>query len=117
MSFAVIKGEKVFFNFFQANYPAFSDGCCVQPSLIRKTLSFCRIFTCKTQLDAHKNLQMHTNVTDVCGKVTSKCSCISSILQTAFVTALHEKNMVRRRMKSLLEVTFVRYCALWHFVQ
>ena len=117
MSFAVIKGEKVFFNFFHANYPAFSDGCCVQPFLNSKTLLFGRIFTCKTQLDTHKNLQMHANVTDVCGKVTSKCSCISSILQTAFVTALHEKNMVRRRMKSLLEVTFVRYCALWHFVQ
>ena len=91
MSFAVIKGEKVFL-IFSGSYPAFSDGCCVQPSLNSKTtLSFCRIFTCKTQLDMHKNLQMHANVTDVCGKVTSKCSCISSILQTVFVTALHEK--------------------------
>ena len=90
--FCCHKGRKSFFQSFQVNYPAFSDGCCVQPSLNSKTtLSFCRIFTCKTQLDVHKNLQMHTNVTDVCGKVTSKCSCISSILQTAFVTALHEK--------------------------
>lgn len=62
MSFAVIKGEKVFFNFFQANYPAFSDGCCVQPFLNSKTLLLGRIFACKTQLDTHKNLQMHATV-------------------------------------------------------
>lgn len=90
MSFAVIKA-KSFFQFFQANYPVFSDGCCVQPFLNSKTLLFGRIFTCKTQLDTHKNLQMHANVTGVWEKLHQSVPAFPLCRQTAFVTALHEK--------------------------